>query len=231
MTDHDRIEELLAARALSGLDAADAAALDVALAEHGPDCDGCHELERDFGEVAADLAMSLEPVPLRDGFEDQVMAAARATAAPREPVTVIPPARTWSRRIAMLAAAAALVLGGFALGRVTGTEAPSDEFQILRLQGEAPGSVSVAYRPGETGGLILGSDLPAVAGDDVYALWTITDDEPALVGCFSPDDGTIVESFDQEIDQADLMAITVEPPSCPDAPTTAPILTAEVETA
>ena len=142
--------------------------------------------------------MSLEPVPLRDGFEEQVMVAAARSArrhAPGGPrrrrdavdagAHVEPPARRCSPRPRVL------VLGGFALGRVTGAPtAPSDEFQILRLQGDAPGSVSVAYRPGETGGLILGSDVPAAAGDDVYALWTITGETPALVGCFSPDDGS-----------------------------------------
>ena len=91
--------------------------------------------------------------------------------------------------------------------------------------------ISVAFQPGETGGVILGSDVPVPEGDDVYALWTITGETPTLVGCFAPEDGELAASFDEEVDRADLMAITVEPPNCPDAPTTAPILTGEIVTA
>ncbi len=233
MTDHTQIEELLAARALGGLTGADAATLDAALAEHGPACEECRRLEREFTEVAAALAMELEPAPLREGFEEHVMAAARATS---RPVTIPTPDRTdqrWARRLGALAAAAALLLGGFALGRLTDAEGgpPADFLTILRLQGDAPGAISVAYRPGEAGGYILGSDIPAAAGGDVYALWTISGETPTLLGCFSPEDGEILGSFDLRVDQADLMAVTVEPPACPDAPTTTPILASEIQTA
>jgi hypothetical protein len=248
MTDHTRIEELLAVRALGGLDEDDARALDTEMASHGPDCAGCRDLERGFGEAAASLAMELEPVPLRAGFEEQVMAAARAARPPAAPTGAAPasvrtgevvrlerPASPWSRRLGALAVAAALLLGGFAVGRLTSEDGPPMGFfayaAILHLDGDAPGSISVAYRPGEAGGYLIGTDVPEAADDAVYALWTITGDTPTLVGCFTPHDGELDAAFDQDVSDADLMAITVEPPACPPAPTTAPILSGEIVTA
>jgi len=237
MTDHDLIEELLAVRALGGLDDTDAQTLDAALVDHGPACEECARLEREFSETAAGLALELEPAPLREGFEERVMAAARATM--REGAVQVefrPGTSPWVRRLGTLAAAAALLLGGWALRAVTeGSDAPPADFlakaTILRLEGDAEGSVSVAYRPGEPGAYVLGSDVPPAGEDRVYELWLIIGDTPESAGCFSPENGRIVGRFDQQVDQADVLAVTVEDSSCPTAPTTTPILAAEVTTA
>ena len=50
---HDRIEEMMAAQALSGLSAADEAELELLRAEHGRDCAECRRLEDAYSEVAA----------------------------------------------------------------------------------------------------------------------------------------------------------------------------------
>ena len=127
MRDHERIEELLAVRAVGGLDEGEERTLRIAMDEHGADCEECRDLERGFGEATADLAMSLEPVPLRDGFEEQVMVAARGARAPAstppaadrsdDVIRIDRAASPWSRRLGALAAAAVLLLGGFAVGR------------------------------------------------------------------------------------------------------------------
>ena len=234
MTNHTLIEELLAARALGGLDDADADALAEAQAAHDPDCRECRRLEREFGEVAASLAMELEPAPLREGFEEEVLAAARATG-PQRAVVDGQPRPRWMRGVAAVAAAAALVLGGFALGAaLSNDEGPSAKFlagaQIVRLQGDAPGTVAVFYRPGEPRAYIIGSQVPDAPTGDVYALWLITGETPVSAGCYTPDGGQVVGSFDEQVDQADLVAVTVESSSCPTAPTSTPILTAEIST-
>ena len=129
MTDHTLIEELLAARALGGLDDADAGALTEAQAAHDPDCEECRRLEREFGEVAASLAMELEPAPLREEFEEEVVTAARASGPQRAVADHRPPGSRWMRGVAAVAAAAALVLGGFALGAaLSNDEGPSAKF-------------------------------------------------------------------------------------------------------
>ncbi|HXF73333.1 MAG TPA: hypothetical protein VNO79_12075, partial [Actinomycetota bacterium] len=78
MNDHARIEELLAARALGALEPEDEEALARERAAHGPGCEECARLERGFAEAAAALALTLQPVPPRAGFEDEVVARAMA---------------------------------------------------------------------------------------------------------------------------------------------------------
>ena len=59
--DHALIDELLAVRALGGLDEDDAAVLERELAAHG-DCAECRRLEAEHTEVAGMLALALDPV-------------------------------------------------------------------------------------------------------------------------------------------------------------------------
>jgi anti-sigma-K factor RskA len=236
MRDHETIEGLLAAQALGGLDDDDARMLATLRAEHGPDCKECAALERDFAEMAARFAMELDPAPLREGFEEQVMAAARSAdrdvAAPPVPVPDAAAPSSWGRRIAVLAVAAALVLGAIAVGYETIGGGPFDRYvdsaTQISLEGDAPGQMTIAYKPGEAGGAVVASGIPDAAGDDVYAVWTITGDTPSLIGCFTPDDGQIEERFDSKVDGTDLVAVTVEPAACPAAPTTDPIMSAPV---
>ena len=71
--DHASIDELLAIRALGGLDGDDAARLERELAEHG-DCDECRRLEAEHNEVAGMLALSLDPRPVDEGMVDRIVA-------------------------------------------------------------------------------------------------------------------------------------------------------------
>ena len=74
MLDHGRIEELLAVRALSGLDGDDVRDLENELRAHGPDCQECRRLEREFDETAAMIAFSLDPEPVDPGLADRILA-------------------------------------------------------------------------------------------------------------------------------------------------------------
>src|SRR5205823_257627 len=67
MTDHDRIEELIAARALGALDPHEVTELDGLRGEHGPDCVTCRAHEDDYGEVAGRLAFAAEPAAIPAG--------------------------------------------------------------------------------------------------------------------------------------------------------------------
>jgi Anti-sigma-K factor rskA len=75
---HDRLEELIAADALGGLERDEALELERELAAHGPDCEECRRLLVDYAEVAGRLATALEPVPLSAAAEDRLMAAVAA---------------------------------------------------------------------------------------------------------------------------------------------------------
>lgn len=75
---HDRLEELIAADALDGLERDEALELERELAAHGPDCEECRRLLVDYAEVAGRMATALEPVPLSAAEEDRLMQALAA---------------------------------------------------------------------------------------------------------------------------------------------------------
>jgi len=76
---HERLEELIAADAIGGLDDAERRAMLAEMAEHGPDCAECATLTAEYGEVAARLATALDPMPMSASAEERLLAAARAT--------------------------------------------------------------------------------------------------------------------------------------------------------
>jgi len=75
-TEHERIEELLAVRALGGLEAGDLTEFEALRTEHGLDCEVCARAELDFDEIAGRLAFALGPVAVPSGMEDALLARA-----------------------------------------------------------------------------------------------------------------------------------------------------------
>ncbi|TMM22545.1 MAG: anti-sigma factor [Actinobacteria bacterium] len=206
--DHGPIEELLAARALGGLEPEDDAALRAAMAAHG-DCEECRRLETGFEETAGLLGFALDP--------ERVRGAGRARG--RQP----------RRRAALVVVAAALVvvIAGVATLRprtqpIAGASAAQ---QVRRFQGGA-GTLAMLYEPGQPGALVWGEDLPSPGAGKTYEIWMITGSAPVSAGCASPTDGELSAFTDADVSRSDLMAVTVEPRSCPPAPTTQPVYTA-----
>src|SRR5207247_10668356 len=68
--DHGLIEELLAARALGGLEPEDDTVLRAAMAAHG-DCEECRRLETGFEGTAGLLGFALDPGPAREEPPDR----------------------------------------------------------------------------------------------------------------------------------------------------------------
>jgi hypothetical protein len=243
MRDHELIEELISVRALGGLDAEDEAVLASAMASHGEACAECLRLEREYGEVAGRLAFALDPETPRPRFEDRVVAAATreptpehkpAAAAPRAVAgrTAGRTATTW-RVPPLMAVAAAVVLfvAGIGVGRfVTGDgSAVPEGARVVAFEGAAAGRLAVAYPPDGQGVYLLGSGLETLPDDQVYAVWMLEDGTPVPATCFTPTaDGSVFAFVDASLGASEAMAVTVEPSSCPSAPTTAPILTAPI---
>jgi hypothetical protein len=239
MRDHERIEELLAVRALGGLEPDDLSELERAQADHGPSCETCASLEHEYAETAGALAMSLEPVPVREGLEDKVVARAlaagpRATGAEVIPIATAPsrPTSVW-RRSGLVAAAVVLFVGGWILRDITMPQEPTGppagflaQATIVPFEGSAAGQLAVAFRPGQPGAYLLGTGMPAPGAGETYELWLFEGEQPVSGGCFVPQDGEVVARVDGTVDTADLLAVTVEASACPAAPTTTPILTA-----
>jgi anti-sigma-K factor RskA len=234
MKDHELIEELISVRALDGLDEEDERALERAMAEHGRECPECRRLELEYAEVAGTLAFALDPASVPADLEERVMAAAtseRAGPAPSvEPARGPDRARRW-RPVLAVAAAIVLFAAGLGVGALLvggGGEVPEGA-RVVAFEGEAEGRLAVAYRPDGEGVYLLGTDLAAPPEGDVYAVWMLQDGTPVPATCFTPAaDGSFFEFVDTSLGTSEAMAVTVEPSSCPSAPTTAPILTAQI---
>lgn len=245
MRGHERIEELIAVRALGGLDGEDAEVLAAEMASHGPSCEECRRLQAEYGEVAGRLAFALDPEPVSAGLEDATVERARAESVGK-PLRLVSPrkARKLKRgpggvRLRPLVAGAAAILlfaGGLAIGtlvtRGDEVEIPSDA-RVVAFQGEpGAGTLSVAYTPGESGIYIVGADLPTPVEGQVYEVWLIEGETPIPGACLSPAaDGSLVAFVDAELGATDAMAVTVEPESCSTAPTTTPIFVADITAA
>lgn len=243
--DHTLIEELLSVDALGGLDEADRALLDRERAAHGA-CRECARLETEFAEVAGRLGLALDPVEISDTMADDILRAAgtkvatgalvvvpdrpgRAAADPApSDVAARRPGGAW-RRLVAVAAAFALLAGGWILRDATaGDGGELAQARLVHFTG-ASGTLAMAYGPGATGAVFFGSGLPDPSAGRVYEIWMIQGDQaPVSGGCVVPEDGTILTFVRASIGAADTMAVTVESASCPSAPTTDPVLTASL---
>ncbi len=238
--DHERLEELIAVRALGGLDPDDERAYEQERAAHGADCAECRHLETEYGEVAGRLAFSLDPEPATPELEDRVVGLATGSVAKLEHVTPRQAPRVRRRSSGrgvvlrpLVAAAAAVVVfvGGWAAGSLTSGDAPPvpSGARVVAFDGESSGTLAVAYRPGEEGVYLLGSGLEAPPEGRVYEVWMIRDGTPIPGPCVTPEpDGSLFAFADAELGTTEMMAVTLERASCPTAPTTDPVFTATI---
>jgi anti-sigma-K factor RskA len=227
--DHGLIDELLAARALDGLDDADAAVLERELAAHG-DCDECRLLEAQHAEAAGMLAFALDPRPVNDTMVDRILAEPRAPAATPDALAARRNARLvrWQAAFGVAAAVALILAFVLATRPAGGPSAPGRV--VVAFESEAPGEVAVAYTPGEPGALLWATGLPDPGPGKVYEVWMIEDELPVRGACLAPDDGAVAAYLDADLSSGPLMAVTVESTACPDAPTTDPVYTAALGT-
>ncbi|MGH2682127.1 MAG: anti-sigma factor domain-containing protein [Actinomycetota bacterium] len=228
MTDHDRIEELLALEALGALEGEDAQALARALQEHGPDCPECSGLRRELGDVAGRLAFALDPVAVRADISEEIL-----TAEPGKPLHRVHVFRPGLGAAAAAALIALGAVGGYLLTpRQQSEVAALAEFlsradvRVVRFEG-AGGNVSAAVAPRQ--GFLFASDLEPLPEGHVYELWMIRGDTAVQALCLEPRDGVVVGRFEGDVTGSDALAVTVEPASCPSSPTTDPIFVAPLQ--
>ena len=236
--DHSLIEELMAAEALGGLDPQDRDRLERERAAHG-ECEECSRIETTFSETAGRMAFALDPVAVRGGMADEVLESAAQSPsggeAPSDAAIVDLRGRrgrlTGGRRaIVAVAAAAALLVGSVALGRSVGgppTSIAVPGQHVVRFSG-AGGELAMAYTPGEAGAVLIGSGFADPGEGKAYEIWAIRDGTPISGGCAVPAGGTLATVVRTPVEPTDVMAVTVESTSCPAAPTTQPILVADL---
>ncbi len=222
MRDHSLIEELMSAEILGGLDEADRVVLDRERAEHG-DCRECSRIGSELAEAAAALAMSLEPVAVQVTADDILRAAGHRRDAGEIIHIERAPRSPWKSLVAVAAALALFVGGWFARDLAGGSGVP----RLVRFEGQT-GQLAASYPADGSGITVFGTGLAPLPQGQVYELWTIDGETPSSAACFTPVDGEVLEFVDRPVGGADLMAVTVESSSCPAAPTTEPVLVAEL---
>ena len=177
MTDHERIEELLAAYALLALEGEDAEEADRLLSEHAPSCSTCRETLAGFRAVTGELALATPPVPPPD------LTLARI----RREMDHVPIRRGRRAGFVTLTASVVALVGMVGLSLSLGSRATRAEEQrgtalaVLNAM-QQPGAAPVAL-DGPAGGMVevsgpdleqmylYGQDIPDPAPGNAYQLW------------------------------------------------------------
>jgi anti-sigma-K factor RskA len=239
MSDHERIDEMMAAQALAGLPAADEAELELLRTEHGRDCPDCRRLESAYGEVAGRLAFALEPEPVPEAMADEILARADEETPGGRPWR---PRAGWGRRLAAVAAAAVLLVaggvGGYLVAHPPGpasdvraaAEFVSDPAtRVAHLSGTGTGNVSIAYQPGRRTAYLIGSGVPQAPSGKVYELWRFGPSGlPVPSGTFEGSGKVVVLRVAADLSRAKQVAVTVERAPGTKHPTTKPIFAAPI---
>jgi hypothetical protein len=236
--DHAVIEELLAVRALGGLDGDDVRLLERELASHG-DCTECRRLADGFQETAGRLAFALDPQPIAADHADEILH--RAThpatqeAAPSPlttPIDELSARRVRRRRgwpsIVAVAAVLVVIIAAIAVvgpSRSVTVRATTNQ-SVVRFTGSG-GSLAMAYEPGRRGAVLVGTGFSDPGAGKVYEVWMLRGTAAVSAGCVQTNDGSVVAFVDADLSGTDRMAVTVEVDSCPTQPTTTPILVSD----
>ena len=174
---------------------------------------------------------------MSDEIVDRILSQSRTDVATTAPAAA-PPDALAARRDARLvrwqaafgvAAAVALVLAIVLATRAGGPNVPGSV--VVAFEGAAPGQVALAYTPGEPGALRVGDRSPRPG----------TRERVRACGCSrvtSRCSARVSRRMTERsrrtsmpiLSSAELMAVTVESAACPDAPTTDPVYTAELDT-
>lgn len=232
--DHERVEELLAAHALGGLDPEDAALAERALVEHVPECERCRASMEGFRTVAGELALLQSPAAPPETLGARVQQLIH-------PAPVRP--RRWLGWTAA-AGAAALVAGlsvwnVFLEGRIGEAEtqqawtvdaisALSDpEAGVSSFSGAEPARLALVYVPGEEGMYLMASGMRSPERGR-YHVWLVRNGLVESAGSFVPDGGTVMLPVEGPAG-VDRVMVTHEPTDTP-TPTASPVGTATVIT-
>ena len=232
---HDDYKEMIPARALSALDAAEERALN----EHLENCSECRTELEQWQATAAALSLTLDPVEPSPEVRQRILSEVRKDLSSTP--EVIPfrskPRNIWSSfgtlgAIAAVVLFAALAIGLAVLWRQNQRLTREREFvelvntpgaKVTELRGIDPGlSASAKLAFDRTGrAILMATKLPKVPPGKAYQLWFILGKNPPTPGkTFVPDNsGSVVLKTEIPLEAVDVFAITVEPAEGSSAPT------------
>ncbi len=237
---HEEYKEMIPARALSALDAAEAHALN----EHLENCAECRKELEEWQATAATLALTADSVEPSPAVRERILSEVRKDLASPE---VLPfrstPRNIWSSFGSLGAMAAvvlltALIVGLIVLwqqnGRMREELALSKQFvelvttpgaRVSELKGIDLGAGATASLAYDQNGhaMLMANKLPQPPQGKAYQLWFIVGKNPPMPGkTFSPDNtgkGMLKEQMPREAINSAIFAITMEPERGSVAPT------------
>ena len=237
---HEDYKEMIPARALSALDAAEERALN----EHLENCDECRKELEEWQATAATLAVFADPVEPSPKVRERILSEVRKELATPEVIPFRSTSRNIWRSFGSLGAMAAVVLFTALIvgliviwreNRAMNEElARTKEFVQLattpgaktnELKGVDLGAGATAkFAYDKTGHAMLMADkLPSVPRGKTYQLWFIVGKNPPMPGkTFSPDsagNGVLIDQMPKEALESAIFAITLEPEGGVDKPT------------
>jgi anti-sigma-K factor RskA len=232
---HDDYKEMIPARALSALDAAEERALN----EHLENCSECRQELEQWQATAAALSLMPEPAEPSPEVRQRILSEVRKDLSSTPEVI---PFRSTTRNIwssfgtlgaiAAVVLFAALAIGLAVLWRQNQRLAREREFvelvntpgaRVTELRGIDPGLSATAKLAYDRNGraILMASKLPSVPQGKAYQLWFIVGNNPPMPGnTFVPDSGgSAVLRAEIPPEAIDVFAVTVEPAGGSSAPT------------
>jgi anti-sigma-K factor RskA len=237
---HEEYKEMIPARALSALDAAEAQALN----EHLENCAECQKELEEWQATAATLALTTDPVEPSPAVRERILNEVRKELSPAE---VLPfrstPRNIWNSFGSLGAMAAVVLLTALIVGLVVMWRqnrlmqdelARSKEFvelvttpgaRVRELKGVDLGAGATASFAYDQNGhaMLMANKLPSPPQGKAYQLWFIVGNKPPMPGkTFSPDNagkGMLKDQISREAMDSAIFAITMEPEGGSSAPT------------
>jgi anti-sigma-K factor RskA len=236
---HEDYKEMIPARALSALDAAEAQVLN----EHLENCAECRKELDEWQATAAALALGTSPAEPSPELRERILNEVRKDlSAPQ----VIPfrstPRNLWSSFGSLGAIAATVLFTALIVGLVvlwrqnnairTDLEQSREFVELVRTPGArvkelkgidlgADATATLAYdRNGHA--ILVADKLPGLPQGKAYQLWFIVGNKPMPGKTFAPDSsgkGVLKEQVPQDALDSAVFAITVEPAGGVEAPT------------
>jgi|SRR5689334_11929063 len=231
---HDDYKEMIPARALSALDAAEERALN----EHLENCSECRAELEDWQATAAALSLASDPAEPSPQVRERILSEVRKDLSSSKviPFKSTPRRTSWLTfgAIAAVVLLTALIIGLAVLWQQNQRLTRDTEFvelvntpgaRVRELRGADPAQSATAKLAYDRNGraILMASKLPNVPEGKAYQLWFIVGNKPPVPGkTFVPDSGgsaVLKAEIPREAVDANVFAITVEPAAGSSAPT------------
>jgi anti-sigma-K factor RskA len=225
MEQHE-VHALTAAYALDALDEADEREYEA----HLRGCESCRDELAAFTDAATSLAYAVDAPAPPPALRERILESARA-----ERAVVVPfrPRRRVSYALGAAAAAAAAVAIGLGVwGNSLSNQVDALESKSAILADPNARSVDLTGADGrvvvsESGDAVLVVGLDSAPSGKDYEAWVIEDEAPRRAGLFDAEEGRDVVRLRERVPPGAVVAVTLERDGGVDAPTGAPLFSAQ----